>query len=89
MYQVITFYTLNLHNIICQLYPRKTGKKGNVILQDWFQTWEVLKTRDDLRQDHSHYLLTSHMSDDFQVSQYLYWCNVIFELSNKTEGAYS
>ena len=29
MYQIITLYTLNLHNIICQLYLNKTGRKNN------------------------------------------------------------
>ena len=28
MYQVNTLYTLNLHNVICQLYLSKAGKNG-------------------------------------------------------------
>ena len=29
MYQIITLYTLNLHNIACQLYLNKAEKKKN------------------------------------------------------------
>lgn len=47
-----------------------------------------MMTIDNLRQDHCLYLLTSCVSDGFQVSQYFYWCNIRIELSGKIEGAY-
>ena len=33
MYQIITLYTLNLHNVICQLYLNKAGEKRFCISQ--------------------------------------------------------
>ena len=29
MYQIITLYTLNLHNVSCQLYLNKAGKNAS------------------------------------------------------------
>lgn len=30
MYQVITLYIINLHNVVCQLHVNKTGEKERV-----------------------------------------------------------
>lgn len=36
MYQMNTFCTLNLHNVICQLHLNKTGGRGK-----WAKKWPV------------------------------------------------
>lgn len=34
IYQIITLHTLNLHNVICQLYPNKAG--GETVIEIFF-----------------------------------------------------
>lgn len=35
IYQVITVYTLNLHNVMCQLFPNKSGENNTEPMKTW------------------------------------------------------